>query len=933
MDLGQIDYTVKLPEPELWLTDPRKNLIAKITNRSGTQYSRQGKKRHLIKHTQVYKANSINEMEFSLPFLIEIEHELVRNPLVDQIKESSLIRSLHNNIEEFFTIIDIKRTMDATMDYMTISCRSLGYELMRQNIRNFKVVAQPLSSLLNGGTTLDANSNLVAYNGLLSSTLWKLDQNYDISFDTIFRDIDISKATILNAIIQVAKTFGAIISYNTINRTINFQQLKNVGFDKDARISFKNYLKSYENETQIDVLATRIIPAGKNNLTIAGVSPNGQIYYDNFDFYTAGYTTDIHGNVLTHSNQNTSDSLCAALISYKALLASSNGTYASLLSTLNGYRTTLANLNIDMAALVATLASIEKNLDYAQQTGGSTTTLLAQQATQNSLISAKQTSINTANADITATQTSITTLQATLSTSANFTPAQIQELIPLIRSVDWEDLNITDAQQLYNQMLIEFEKYRNPQIQLKIDMVNIFKSYSEQRVWDKFWICNDVTVEYDVIGSSVKAKIWEISFDHVEENMAIVVSSVSDLLRNQESVANMLYQAVSSSASLSVNVDNWNQISAANNNINALYNNGINSAKMTISGGNDNNITINNRGLTSTISTNPNSLIRLNGGVLGFSADGGTTFTTAVSASGIYAPAIVGQLGSFVTLNAASITAGTMTGINLQIGTSPNLFLANTAGTTSTSGISLGATTWAASPFRVNYLGAAWATSMTLTTPSITNGTIDNGSGTFHVTAAGVLSCTGAVVNGTITATGGTIGGWTINSTSLSGSGTISGGTITGSIINTSSSGTRIELSSSSNLLTAYGSGGGTVRINPTYSASPALQFTAGIQVGTIYADSSNLNIGNAGGAGIAISCSGAINLTGSSVTLNGTSIASINSSLTGKTNVGSTTSYASVANSHNHGIPDGTVLMKYDGTPITWVAYAGSAPHSHTTN
>jgi hypothetical protein len=65
------------------------------------------------------------------------------------------------------------------------------------------------------------------------------------------------------------------------------------------------------------------------------------------------------------------------------------------------------------------------------------------------------------------------------------------------------------------------------------------------------------------------------------------------------------------------------------------------------------------------------------------------------------------------------------------------------------------------------------------------------------------MIATGATVNGTIFATGGAIGGWTINSDKLSGNGIIQGGqilgvTITGGIIQTASSGSnRIVLSGS----------------------------------------------------------------------------------------------------------------------------------------
>lgn len=63
---------------------------------------------------------------------------------------------------------------------------------------------------------------------------------------------------------------------------------------------------------------------------------------------------------------------------------------------------------------------------------------------------------------------------------------------------------------------------------------------------------------------------------------------------------------------------------------------------------------------------------------------------------------------------------------------------------------------------------------------------------------------------GALTATSGTIGGWTINSTSLTGGGVTlsSTGIITGGVIRTSSSGARVQMNDSGDNLEVYDSGG-----------------------------------------------------------------------------------------------------------------------------
>lgn len=59
------------------------------------------------------------------------------------------------------------------------------------------------------------------------------------------------------------------------------------------------------------------------------------------------------------------------------------------------------------------------------------------------------------------------------------------------------------------------------------------------------------------------------------------------------------------------------------------------------------------------------------------------------------------------------------------------------------------------------------------------------------------------------------------------------------------------------------------------------------------------------------------------------TAMDNLQTDINSKVTSGSSTSSVAVADGHNHGIPDGTVLSTPTGT-VTWVAYAGSAGHSH---
>ncbi|MCU6709366.1 phage tail protein [Paenibacillus sp. J5C_2022] len=130
--------------------------------------------------------------------------------------------------------------------------------------------------------------------------------------------------------------------------------------------------------------------------------------------------------------------------------------------------------------------------------------------------------------------------------------------------------------------------------------------------------------------------------------------------------------------------------------------------------------------------------------------------------------------------------------------------------------------------------------------------TIWQDSATGNAYFSGTLQAANGDFTGSITATSGTIGGWTINATSLSGSGTISGGTITGSSVNggsitgtsvfgsyitggtitgafitTSATYPRMELSNTLNLLGAYASSTKYIEIIANSAGDPQLYFNS----------------------------------------------------------------------------------------------------------
>ncbi|MEK5374199.1 hypothetical protein BK143_09375 [Paenibacillus peoriae] len=195
-----------------------------------------------------------------------------------------------------------------------------------------------------------------------------------------------------------------------------------------------------------------------------------------------------------------------------------------------------------------------------------------------------------------------------------------------------------------------------------------------------------------------------------------------------------------------------------------------------------------------------NQVIMTSNGVV-LTTDGGKTARTAITARGVVAEQIVGQLGNFVSL---------------VIGSGNNVTKINT------NGISAGNDDYTIAPFRVDMQGNVVARSIKLT------GQIDNS----EMNASDIRAST---VNAS-----------TIRGSKLIGN-EIEGGIITGALFRTAKEGRRIEINS--NGLTAYNLRGGEAISLGQYNDGGALLFMDnGSPRGSIFADSNGFHLGNMAG-------------------------------------------------------------------------------------
>ncbi|KIL35179.1 hypothetical protein SD71_16280 [Cohnella kolymensis] len=217
------------------------------------------------------------------------------------------------------------------------------------------------------------------------------------------------------------------------------------------------------------------------------------------------------------------------------------------------------------------------------------------------------------------------------------------------------------------------------------------------------------------------------------------------------------------------------------------------------------------RGIVLQSKVDPNDQVVLSSAGLYITLDGGQTAEAALTAAGLVAEKVVGVLGNFITI---------------EIGSGSNVFKSDQQG------IYLGNQSFGSAPFRVNMAGELVATEADIT---------------------GMIHATGGSFSGDITAYG-----------------TITGGTLIGATIKTANGGTRVELSSSGNLVGAYLDNSNYNIIVPNYNGSPAyVLVVGGGQKGSLSASGNGVTLFSLGTAFISASSDIELNANGNVVVPN----------------------------------------------------------------
>lgn len=618
MRLGEIDLNLKPQEVSMFLCKPNRTIIHPLKDVYNATFS--------------LKMGKVNELNFVIPSMIERNHELIDNPLIEKIKHRYLVKLEYNNQVEYLVFLEANKSYQSNGEEVSYRLYSEGYLLADKTIRAYEAVSKTLSEIL---------SEVLEY------TVWKVGY-VDSYFDLTYRSHEISSQTVLQAVYELAEKFNTIIVWDTVNFTINLYNPANVGMNKGLKFKEGKYLESFNLATNSEEIVTRLSVYGKDGLTIRKLTPTGANYLEDFSYFMYPFERDTEGNVIQSSDWM-SDELCIALEDYSQVLANAQGQFDTYTTNLTLKQDELQQRKQELSVLETEWIQIMDEIAVLNESGNAGTpahtTAVQNRANKETEIATKIGAIATIDSEIATLDSNWSILRATLIIEANLSPAEILELNKsYVNMRDHTNDTIIDEEDLLEEAINVFNEFREPKVNLSMSIINFLSVVEAQNDWNKLYLGDIVTTESQRLGVSIQAKIIEIEYNFENDGINLVIANEKEIKDADAKWLEQLYGAEQTSTSLSMNKYKWDLIEDTNGVVGQILNEAWDANKRNIIAGYEQSISISERGIIIKSPDNPMDMLVIQSGMLAISNDGGSTWRHSITKNGIIGERIIGRI-------------------------------------------------------------------------------------------------------------------------------------------------------------------------------------------------------------------------------------------------------------------------------------------------
>lgn len=412
--------------------------------------------------------NEMSQLTFTVPSYIDNEKYIPYN----QIQTKRYI-----NVENIgvFIVNDISETNDGYTPIKTVTCYSREAELNFKKVNIGKGTYKFYDILNPEGTLLDKLLKICPN--------WKIGQ-IDTDLLNKYRTFEVPDSTLYQFLMtDVENAYECVFIFDTLKREVSAIKTSNINKKTDILLSFNNLLKNVKIDEMSDEIVTCLKVYGGGDLDIRAVNPLGTESIYDFSHYM--------------TKDKMSEDLIKEITLWKAKIELNLKPYADLLSSIKTNNLTLLDLNSELTTLnnewldyeAIQKVRIEQRLDISDV---------------NALMSAKQSQIDNKKNEIENLKNKIkldteskVNINKSLSFENNFTESQYLELNDFmyentyqndsfIRTTTMTEVEIQNmAEELYEQGKSILQKSAQPRYSFSLESVNFiylpeYKKFTNQ---------------------------------------------------------------------------------------------------------------------------------------------------------------------------------------------------------------------------------------------------------------------------------------------------------------------------------------------------------------------------------------------------------------------------------------------------------------------
>jgi hypothetical protein len=572
----------------------------------------------------------IDEINFTIPYYIMRNGIQIKNPKFDLIKGDLLLLVEILGNQQYFIIKEAESNGSDIQD-KEIKAYSLEYTFSDKLVRGYTGTKKIYDI---------SNPEEGVLNYIISEFPYWSIEYVNPSLLSRFRTFDESERNMWDFIRDLQTTYECVLLFDTVNRTIRADEIQNIGQNKGLIIGQDNYIKNINIKPNYDEVVTRLYPYGKDNLSINSLNPTGTDYIETYEYYK---TTDFM-----------SQDLIDALDNYNTLVNSKQSQFQTLLSELEILQDELQNLYTNpttgLVQLELELSQIRDQIytAVATNTQPNFDNSVLQNLENDKLIqiSNKETQITNKETDITVKLGEITTLKNELAIENNFTENEIKEWSLFWKSKTWRDNNYFDVEELYEDSKDYLLRLAQPALQFNIDSICFLKAVSEQVNWDKLinGLGDLINIEYDKFGLRLEVRLVSFTYDFDGGGLNLEFSNKNSIDDPLIYLFDLQRSSINTSTTIDINKFKYGKYDTERSDILTYINSELDLAKQKAIAGKDEDVTIDERGITLQNKVNTNDVVRLLSNLMVFSDDGMNTVKTAISAKGIIAEHLISKI-------------------------------------------------------------------------------------------------------------------------------------------------------------------------------------------------------------------------------------------------------------------------------------------------